>query len=69
MPSTRKRAARCEDLQRGRKTEVDLLNGEIVELGRKHGVPTPMNALLVDAIHALEDGGNRTEWLARLDVG
>jgi 2-dehydropantoate 2-reductase len=26
--------------------ETDYLNGEIVRLGRKHGVPTPVNALL-----------------------
>jgi 2-dehydropantoate 2-reductase len=29
--------------------EVDWLNGEIVLLGRLHGVPTPMNELLCDA--------------------
>ena len=26
--------------------ETDYLNGEIVQLGRRHGVPTPVNALL-----------------------
>jgi 2-dehydropantoate 2-reductase len=26
--------------------ETDYLNGEIVRLGREHGVPTPVNALL-----------------------
>ena len=36
-----------QSLQRGaRSVEVDLLNGEIVLLGRLHGVPTPVNALL-----------------------
>jgi 2-dehydropantoate 2-reductase len=30
----------------GRTTEVDWLNGEIVLLGRLHGVPTPVNAML-----------------------
>lgn len=30
-------------------TEVDWLNGEIVLLGRLHGVPTPVNELLCDA--------------------
>jgi 2-dehydropantoate 2-reductase len=29
-------------------TEVDWLNGEIVLLGRQHGVPTPINRLLCD---------------------
>jgi 2-dehydropantoate 2-reductase len=36
-----------QSLQRGAGTlEVDLLNGEIVLLGRLHGVPTPVNELL-----------------------
>lgn len=33
--------------------EVDLLNGEIVLLGRLHGVPTPVNALLQAVAHEL----------------
>ena len=36
-----------QSLQRGTGTiEADYLNGEIVLLGRKHGVPTPVNELL-----------------------
>jgi 2-dehydropantoate 2-reductase len=36
-----------QTLVRGaRTTEVDWLNGEIVLLGRLHGVPTPVNAML-----------------------
>ncbi|GAA3001363.1 2-dehydropantoate 2-reductase [Actinokineospora diospyrosa] len=30
-------------------TEVDYLNGEVVRLGRLHGVPTPVNEVLLDA--------------------
>lgn len=33
--------------------EVDQLNGEIVLLGRLHGVPTPVNALLQSVAHEL----------------
>ena len=33
--------------------EVDQLNGEIVLLGRLHGVPTPVNALLQTVAHEL----------------
>lgn len=29
--------------------EVDFFNGEIVLLGRLHGVPTPVNEMLQDA--------------------
>jgi 2-dehydropantoate 2-reductase len=36
-----------QSLARGKRTlEVDYLNGEIVLLGRLHGVPTPVNAAL-----------------------
>ncbi|HEY3810149.1 MAG TPA: 2-dehydropantoate 2-reductase N-terminal domain-containing protein [Acidimicrobiales bacterium] len=36
-----------QSLQRGAGTiESDYLNGEIVLLGRRHGIPTPVNALL-----------------------
>ena len=38
-----------QSLARGASTtEVDWLNGEIVLLGRLHGVPTPVNSLLCD---------------------
>ena len=30
-----------------RRGETDYFNGEIVRLGRRHGVPTPANAALV----------------------
>lgn len=50
------RSSMWEDLKRGRKTEVDLLNGEIVRLGRAHGVETPVNERVVAAIRAAETG-------------
>lgn len=33
-------------------TEVDWLNGEVVLLGRLHGVPTPVNAMLQQEVRA-----------------
>lgn len=35
-----------QSLARGGTIETDWLNGEIAALGRRHGVPTPVNALL-----------------------
>ena len=32
-------------------TEVDFLNGEIVQLGKDLGVPTPLNSILTNLIH------------------
>jgi 2-dehydropantoate 2-reductase len=35
-----------QSLQRGGSLETDYLSGEIVRLGRAHGVPTPVNEML-----------------------
>ncbi len=40
-----------QSLARGTPVEVDYLNGEIVLLGRLHGVPAPVNELLCQATH------------------
>jgi 2-dehydropantoate 2-reductase len=44
----------CQDMVKGKKTEIDFLNGKIVELGKKHEIPTPINATLVSFIKYLE---------------
>lgn len=41
---------------RKRRTEVDAQLGPIVELGREAGIPTPLNARLIELIHDIEDG-------------
>ncbi len=43
-----------QDVEAGRKTEVELFAGTVVELGAKHGLPTPVNELLGLMIRALE---------------
>jgi len=44
----------CQDLMKGKKTEIDFLSRKIVELGRKHQIPTPINETLVSLIKTLE---------------
>lgn len=44
----------CQDIIRGRKTEIDFLNGKILELGKKHKIQTPVNELLYYLIKFLE---------------
>ncbi len=44
----------CQDLIKGKRTEIDFLNGKIVELGRKHHIQTPINETLVSLIKSLE---------------
>ncbi len=42
------------DLELGHPTEIDYLNGRIVEYGRKHCVPTPLNQSVAALVHLLQ---------------
>jgi 2-dehydropantoate 2-reductase len=53
------RSSMWEDLEAGRATEIDWINGEVVRLGAEHGVPTPVNSRLVALIREAENGGRR----------
>jgi 2-dehydropantoate 2-reductase len=46
-----------QSIKRGKSTEVDYLNGEIVYLGKKIGIPTPVNSLIVGLVHQIETAG------------
>ena len=46
-----------QSLRKGKKTEIDFLNGEFVRLGNQTGFPTPVNAKVVELIHEIERGG------------
>ena len=43
-----------QDFERGRATEIDFINGYVADLGRRLAVPTPVNAAIVDTVHAIE---------------
>lgn len=43
------------DIQKGRKTEIDAINGAIDRLGKQYGVPTPINSRLVRLLHEKEE--------------
>lgn len=42
-----------QDVEAGRKTEVEMLAGTVIELGERLGLPTPVNQQLFDAIKQL----------------
>lgn len=46
-----------QSLRRGQLTEIDHLNGAVVEAGVRADVPTPINAALVDMVHEVERTG------------
>jgi 2-dehydropantoate 2-reductase len=53
------RSSMWEDLQRGRPTEVDSLQGEIVSLAERHGRGAPVCARLAALVHEAEQGTAR----------
>lgn len=50
------KASMLQDLEKGKLTEVDAINGAVSEYGRKVGFPTPMNDRVVEIIHKIEQG-------------
>jgi 2-dehydropantoate 2-reductase len=45
----------AQDIQRGKRTEIDSLNGYVVRRGAELGVPTPVNSTLTALIKLLEE--------------
>lgn len=43
-----------QDIEAGRKTEVEIFGEKVVELGKIHGVPTPVNQTVFQIIKVLE---------------
>ena len=50
------KASMLQDLEKGKLTEVDSINGAVSEFGRKVSCPTPMNDKVVEIIHRIEKG-------------
>ena len=50
------KASMLQDIENGKKTEVDSINGSVCAYGRKVGCPTPMNDKVVEIVHKIEDG-------------
>jgi 2-dehydropantoate 2-reductase len=48
------RSSMLQDLERGRPTEVDAINGEVWRRGKRHGIVTPINEMLTRLIHLRE---------------
>ncbi len=49
---------------RKRRTETEVQLGPVVELGRQHGVPTPLTARLIELIRDIETGRRAQGWEA-----
>jgi len=52
-PNTK--ASMLQDVERGRRTEIDVINGAVVEAGRRLGIPTPYNDAMFWLVKSLEE--------------
>lgn len=50
------KASMLQDIEKGKVTEVDAINGAVSAYGRRVGCPTPMNDRVVEIIHRIERG-------------
>ena len=48
------KASMLQSIEKGSRTEVDVMHGAVTAGGRRAGVPTPVNDTLVAAVHGLE---------------
>ncbi len=53
-------ASLYSDLKQGKETEIEALNGFVVEEGARLGIPTPANALLTSLIRFLESAAKKS---------
>jgi 2-dehydropantoate 2-reductase len=49
-----------QDIEAGRKTEVEIFSGAVIEMGRELGIPTPVNDMLFRMIRVLEQMNTST---------
>jgi 2-dehydropantoate 2-reductase len=54
--SAQGRTSMLQDIEAGRKTEVEIFGGKVVELGKIHAIPTPVNQTVLSIIQVLEQG-------------
>ena len=52
----RLKASMLQDIEKGKRCEVDAINGVVCSAGREVDVPTPLNDMVVDVIHRIERG-------------
>lgn len=57
--TARNTSSMLQDIRAGRRTEIDWINGSIVERAGRHGIDVPRHRLLVDLIHFVESRGRR----------
>jgi 2-dehydropantoate 2-reductase len=62
------RSSMSEDLQRGRRTEIDYLQGVVVEIAGRHGLEVPLSRRIVALIKGAEAAANGSPGLTAEQV-
>lgn len=44
-----------QDIEAGRKTEVNMFAGTVIDFGKKHNIPTPYNLILKEMVDIIEE--------------
>ncbi len=52
---TKPKCSMLQDLEKGRRTEIDAINGSIVREGKRLGIPTPVNEVMVALVKVQEE--------------
>jgi 2-dehydropantoate 2-reductase len=50
------KASMLQDFERGRTTEIDFINGYVVDTARQFGLNTPVNAAIIETVYAITRG-------------
>jgi 2-dehydropantoate 2-reductase len=68
-PHVKLKASMLQDLEKGKKTEINYINGIVCDKGREFGVPTPFNDKVVELVMEAESQGRLNDfgYLARFD--
>jgi 2-dehydropantoate 2-reductase len=51
-----------------RKTEIDMQTAVIVDKGRQRGIPTPVNAAVLQVVNQIENGERGMDWSNLHDI-
>jgi 2-dehydropantoate 2-reductase len=54
LPNYSNLSSMCQDILKGKRTEIEFLNGKISQLGDKYKIPTPVNDTLASLIRFME---------------
>jgi 2-dehydropantoate 2-reductase len=47
------RSSMLQDVESGRETEIEAINGSLVRLARRHGILAPLNETMADLIRGM----------------